>query len=68
MDGDCHNSLRLRIPELPVTALRCSEFFEPVLLEQPNQLRPRHNVIFEPNVGLSQTHIMSALWPEGGSC
>ena len=54
MDGYRHNSLRLGIPELSVTALACSEFCESMLLEQPNQLRPCHALIFEPNVGLSQ--------------
>jgi hypothetical protein len=43
VNGDRHDSLGFRIPELPVAPLPRSQLFEPVLPEQPNQFRPRHS-------------------------
>jgi hypothetical protein len=43
VNGDRHDSLGFRIPELAVTPLTPSQLFEPVLPEQPNQFRPRHS-------------------------
>jgi hypothetical protein len=43
VNGDRHDSLGFRIPELAVTPLTRSQLFEPVLPEQPNQFRPRHS-------------------------
>ena len=43
MNGDRYDSLGFRIPELTMAPLPRSQLFEPVLLEQPHHLRPRHS-------------------------
>ena len=54
MDRNRDDPFRRRIPELPVAAFPCGKFLEAVVPQQANELGPRHESIFKPNVGLCQ--------------